>query len=464
VITGLVMLALGLLRMGRLVRFIPNAVLTGFINAVAVNIVLGQLANLTGYESDAGNRVTRSIDTLVQVSSFDWPTLAIGLVTIGLILLLERTRVGALALVAAVVVTSTVVAVLGLTSVKTLSDIATIPSTLPHPTVPDLALLPALLVPALSLALVGLVQGAAISSSMPNPDGRYPDASGDFRGQGIANVAAGVFQGMPVAGSMSATSLVTVSGARSRMANLSAGLTMAVLILTVGGLIGGIAMPALAGLLILVGMRTFKPDNVAMVWRTGRTQATVMVTTFVLTLLIPLQYAVLVGVGLSVILYVASQSNRVTITRWVFDEPDGLATEAPVPAELPAGETVVLQPYGSLFFAAAPVFEEQLPRVTPASTGSVVIIRLRGKQELGSTFITVLARYRDQLDDVGSTLMLAGLSDRVYRQLATTGVLTTIGSDSVFTATPRVTESLRQALTAAQAWRATRPGDARHPG
>jgi SulP family sulfate permease len=94
VITGLVMLALGLLRMGRLVRFIPNAVLTGFINAVVVNIVLGQLANLTGYGSAAGNRVTRSIDTLVHVSSFDWPTLAIGLLTIVLILLLERTPWG----------------------------------------------------------------------------------------------------------------------------------------------------------------------------------------------------------------------------------------------------------------------------------------------------------------------------------------------------------------------------------
>jgi SulP family sulfate permease len=283
VITGLVMLTLSLLRMGRLVRFIPNAVLTGFINAVAVNIVLGQLANLTGYGSDAGNRVTRSIDTLVHVRSFDWPTLAIGLLTIGLILLLERTRVGALALVVAVVLTSALAAVLGLASAKTLSGIATIPSTLPHPRVPDLALVPALLLPALSLALVGLVQGAAISSSMPNPDGRYPDASGDFRGRGIANITAGVFQGMPVAGSMSATSLVTVSGARSRMANLSAGLTMAVLILAVGRLIGAIAMPALAGLLILIGIRTFKPDNVSMVWRTGRTQATVMVTTFVLT-------------------------------------------------------------------------------------------------------------------------------------------------------------------------------------
>ncbi|MEP7368419.1 MAG: SulP family inorganic anion transporter [Dermatophilaceae bacterium] len=462
-ITGLVMLGLGLLKMGTLVRFVPNAVLTGFINAVAVNIVLGQLANLTGHASEAANRVTRAIDTVLHVASFDWPTLAIGLVTIALILLLERTPVGSLGLVVAVVLTSATAALLKLDSVQTLSDIATIPSTLPRPAAPDLALAPHLLVPALSLALVGLVQGAAISNSIPNPDGLYPDASGDFRGQGVASVAAGVFQGMPVAGSMSATSLVTAAGARSRLANLSAGLTMALLIVTVGGLVGGIAMPALAGLLILVGFRTFKADNVAMVWRTGPTQATVMVTTFVLTLLIPLQYAVLVGVGLSVILYVASESNKVTLTRWVYDQPGGLPIEAPVPGELPAGQTIVLQPYGSLFFAAAPVFEGQLPRVTAQSTGSVVIVRLRGKQELGSTFINVISRYSNQLNEVGSALMLAGLGDRVYRQLETTGVLEAIGSDAVFKATPRVTESLQQALVAAEGWKAE-PGDPPDPG
>ena len=116
-------------------------------------------------------------------AALDWPNLAIGLLTIVLILLLERTPVGALGLVVAVVLSSAVVTVLGLATVKTLSDIAAIPSTLPHPTVPDLALVPGLLLPALSLALVGLVQGAAISSSMPNPAGatRTPQGTSAVR-------------------------------------------------------------------------------------------------------------------------------------------------------------------------------------------------------------------------------------------------------------------------------------------
>jgi sulfate permease, SulP family len=457
VLTGAVMLLLGLLRLGTLVRFVPNAVLTGFVNAVAVNIVLGQLSNLTGYSSGWGNRVTRSIDTLLHPLQWSWTSVAVGVATVVLILLLERTPVGALGLVVAVVVTSAGAALLGLDGVKTLDDVAQVPSTLPSLSLPDLALAGDLVLPALSLALVGLVQGAGISNAIPNPDGRYPDASGDFRGQGIANIAAGLLQGMPVGGSMSATALVTAAGARSRLANLVAAAVMALLVLLVGPALGYIAMPALAGLLMLIGVRTFKLENVLNVWRTGPTQATTMAITFVLTLLIPLQYAVLVGVGLSILLYVFSQSSKVTLVSWEVDD-QGRLVEEDVPAELGPHEVVVLQPYGSLFFAAAPVLEQQLPRVVPGSTGSVVVLRLRGKQELGSTFIGVVRRYAAELGVVGSRLHLAGVSEGVLRQLEATGTTDALGRGCVFPATKVVHESLDLAVSAARGYVAERDG------
>jgi len=452
IMTGVVMLTFGLLGLGALVRFVPNSVLTGFINAVAINIVLGQLGNFTAFSSNASNRVTRAINTFLHLNQWHWMSAAVGALTIVLILVLERTRVGALGLVVAVIVTSAATAVFGLDSVETLRDIADIPRTLPHPVMPSLTLMLVLLVPALSLALVGLVQGAAISNSVPNPDGRYPDASGDFRGQGVANIASGFLQGMPVGGSMSATAIVTSAGAKSRWANIVAGLTMAALIVLVGPLVGYIAMPSLAGLLILVGARAFNTGNMLMVWRTGRVQAATMVTTFVLTLLIALQYAVLVGVGLSVILFVVAESNKIKITRWLIESPGSLPMETDAPLTLPAHEVVILQPYGSLFFAAAPVFESQLPEVRPESTGSVVVIRLRGKQELGSTFITVVQRYADALQVAGNRLMLVGVSPPVRAQLDATRTTELVGSEGIFAATDRVTQSLLDAVTVADTW------------
>ena len=124
-------------------------------------------------------------------------------------------------------------------------------------------------------------------------------------------------------------------------------------------------MPALAGLLIVVGVRTIKPADLISVWRTGVSQRVVMVTTFLLTIVIPLQYAVLVGVGLSMALYVVGQSNKVIIKRRLFTD-DGHVSEVDPPERLPAHQVVVLQPYGSLFFAAAPIFAAALPAPTPS--------------------------------------------------------------------------------------------------
>src|SRR4051794_40623723 len=125
---------------------------------------------------------------------------------------------------------------------------------------------------------------------------------------------------MPVGGWMSASSLVRAAGARTRLANVVANLVMAVLVLLCGGALGYVAMPALPGLLILVGARTFRLDNVVMVWRTGGVQVTTMSTTFVLTLLVPLQYALLAGVGVSVVLYVTQQSNKDSVVRWTLTQ------------------------------------------------------------------------------------------------------------------------------------------------
>ena len=445
VLTGVVMLAFGLLQLGSMVRFVPNAVLTGFINAVAINIVLGQLGNFTGYAAEGSNRIARTIDTALHITSYDWRTTLIGTLTIVLILVLERLNVGPLSLVVAVVVASAAVWVLGWNSVQQVHDLADIPEQLPTPSLPSLALVAPLLVPALSLAFVGLVQGAAISRSVPNPDGSYPDASGDFRGQGVANVASGLFSGMPVGGSMSATALLRAAGACTRLANLAAGVVMTIVILVFGTAAGYIAMPSLAGLLILVGIRTFKIDQVLMVWRTGATQAAVMATTFVLTLVIPLQYAVLAGVGISVILYVARQSNKITLMRWVFPTSSPFPREEPAPKELPPGDIVVLTAYGSLFFASAPIAEAQLPAVTERSLGSVVVLRLRGKEDLGSTFIGVLTRYAQALRAADSYLVLAGVHDSVLRQLTATGAMDVLGRDNVFPAQADVGLSLANA-------------------
>ena len=450
-VTGVVMLVAGFLRLGSILRFVSNAVMVGFINAVGVNIILGQLANFTGYAADGPNRIIRTFQTLLHPGELDGATLAVGIATIVLIVAFERTRIGAMGLVVAVLLTSAAAVLFGWQDVATLKDLGDVPRSLPRPELPELRLVPSLVVPALSLAFVGLVQGASISSNYPNADGRYPDVSRDFLGQGAANVAAGVFQGMPVGGSVSASALNKAAGARSRQSLVIAGIVMAIVIVVFGGVVGYVAMPALAGLLMLIGYRTVKPADLQSVWRTGVVQKAVLVITFALTMLIPLQYAVLVGVGVSVILHVVRQSNQVTVRRRE-RTPEGDLIETDPPAVLPAGEVVVLQPYGSLFFAAAPVFESLLPEVTTDSQGSVVILRLRGRSDLGTTFMDVLLRYAEALAAADSRLLVVSTNDRIEEQLAVAGITAVIGPESGYRGDERGGASVARAEADALAW------------
>ena len=449
--TGGIMLALGLLKMGRLLRFVPNSVLTGFINGVAVLIILGQLGNLTGYEAQGANSVARAINLAVNLNMVHLQTFAVGITTIVLILVLERTQLKGLGMVVAMLGASLLVPLFGWEDVALVADIAEIPQGLPSLVLPPLSEILTLIVPALSLALVGLVQGAGVSQNYINPDGKYPDTSQDFVGQGAANIAAGLFQGMPVGGSVSATGVIFNAGARSRFANIFAGLTMAAVLLLLGGLVGKLALASLGGLLIVVGFRTIRLDDAEMVWNTGPVQRAVLGITFVGTLLVPLQFAVLFGVALSLLLYVFRQSNQIRIKQWILQE-NGWPREQEPPQVLPGNEVTVLMPYGSLFFASAGAFEEQLPTVTEETDNAAAVIIMALHNELGSTMLEVLERYAVELKKRRSILMLAGVDKDVMAQLRLTGFLRKLGRKNVFAKTDIVGESSIAANEAAEIW------------
>jgi SulP family sulfate permease len=236
----------------------------------------------------------------------------------------------------------------------------------------------------------------------------------------------------------------------SRWANIFTGVFVLVILLLLAPLISLLPLAALAGMLIVVGVSMIKVPRIQIVWHTGPVPMTVMIVTFVATLFLPLQIAVAVGVILTMILYVYQSAEKVRIERIVPQEDGGFAEEDP-PAEVPSSKILMLQPIGSLFFAGAAEFEEDLPKVGDAR-GSVVIIRLRDRDEVGSTFIRIIKRYARSLQQQGNLLMLEGLNEHVLEQLQKTDVLDLIGTENVFPVDPHFGVSARQALAAAETW------------
>ena len=459
-LVGVIQLLAGLFRLGFLIRFVSNAVMTGFLNGVAVLIILGQLSDLTGFQSSFSNRVAQALELVLRIGQIDVQATTIGGLTLGLILVMLLVKpLQRFAFIIAIAVATVLLTLLTLpalptamnfATVPTVGGIAAIPRSMPELALPQLSLVLSLLLPALSVAIIGLVQGAGVSQGTPNPDGRYPDVSRDFLGQGAANMATSLVGGIPAGGSVSGTVLMMGAGAKSRWANIFVGLFVGLIVFLAGPLVERVPMPALAALLIVAGFQGLRVEQAVMVWKTGQISRLVMVVTFLAILVMPLQFAVLVGVALSILLQTIRQSNKVVVTQWVL-QAEGFPLEQPAPRSVPSHQLTLLHVYGSLFFAAAKNMEEMLPQVGDASH-AVVALSLRGKDEIGSTFVTVLQRYAQALQDRQCKLMLVGVDAAIRDQLAKTGVLKLIGDENVFVATPQIGEALNQAVAAANAW------------
>jgi SulP family sulfate permease len=450
-LVGLFQIVAGLLKMGRLMRFVSNAVMIGFLTGVSVLVVLSQLGDFTGYASAYSNKVLKSVDLMFHLWQVHWQTTATGLLTVALILILDRTRLRNFSMLLAMIVASAVVILFSWEGVEQVGDVAVIPSGLPLPNLPNLALAPELLAPALSIAIIGLVQGAGVSKAYPNPNGNYPDTSRDFFGQGVANAAAGLFQGMPLGGSVSSTALNVSAGAKSRWANVFSGLIIVIVVLLFSRAVSLVAMAAMAALLIMAGIQSIKVEEVADVWDIGWEPRIVMVATFVTTLILPVQYAVFAGVILSILAYLFSSSRDVQLFEIVLG-PDGNYREQPAPTELPGNAVTVLDIRGSVFFAAAYRLEEMLPSAKEAER-PVVILRLRQSMQISSTFVNVLEFYDAQLKVQDGKLMLAGVGPRVKEQLDLTETTQDVlGEDAIFLSSDILGDSTRIAYEAAQAW------------
>jgi SulP family sulfate permease len=371
-LVGLFQLAAGLLRLGDVLRFVSNAVMTGFLNGVAVLIILGQLGALTGYHSPFSNNVTRTLDLFLRLDQIDIATTLSGGLTMALIVVLLRTRWYKFAFVLAIALSTLLLAVLSLPTfgagidwhtVRIVRDLASILRDLPHLALPTPGYLFTMLMPALSVAIIGLVQGAGVSQALPNPDGKYADISRDFLGQGVGNIATSLVGGLPAGGSISGSALIVGAGARSRWTNIFGGFCVLLVVLLAAPIAELVPMSALAALLIVAGYQGLRIPSAWMIWNTSKVSTAVMVLTFLATLFMPLHYAVFLGAVFSILLYVIGQSNQMKVVQLALI-PGGFPEERPVPRILPSHQFTVLYIYGSLFFAAAQTLERMCRRWT----------------------------------------------------------------------------------------------------
>lgn len=459
IVAGALMLLFGLLRLGAMMNFVSNAVMTGFTTGIALQIIAGVIHDSTGYRPASHNTLGKFVDAVAHIGSWQLaPCLvALGTVAVWAVFHVIK-RLEAFAILIALLVMTVFLTVFRV-EVETVGDIASIPNALPPFLMPNFAAMPELLAGGLAVALVGLAQAAGISAAVPNPDGTRPSTNGDFVAQGAANLAGGFFGALPTGGSLSRTGVAVSAGAQTRWAGIFAGIWLAALVVVAGSLAELIPMPVIGGLILVIGAELVagRWADIKLVLRTAPLSAVAMVVTFLATTQLPLHTAILIGALTSLVLYCFKASQTAGLKAFVRMQ-DGWQI-APVPEQVESDKVTVLQYSGVGLFAEVPRIDEEWPRVTD-SHRAVVVLGVRTLPDVPSTkVIKSLRRWAQDLRDNGGRLIIAGASPATAMVLAAGGLTNVLGDDGIVPASDRVFGPVEEAVRRGEQWIAQQGGD-----
>ena len=448
-VSGLMFLVLAIARLSWIAQFLSRAVVTGFLFGAAIDVVIGELPKLTGTDASGSNALRELWSWIGSLSEVHGLTAVVGALSLVVVFGLRRIAPavpGALVLVVGGLLANWIFRLAD----RGVSIVGDIPSGLPRLSVPDAGLLVAhldtVLTAAVALLLIGFSQTAGDARSFAAKHRYQIDINQESVAQALANTGAGLFQGMPVSTSLSASSLNDHSGARSGLASIVSGVTVLLTLLFLAPLFSGLPKPVLAALIIeAVVMGMMDVAEMRRLAKVQRFDFWVAVTAIVATLLVGVLAGVVVGVVLSLLWLIAvatrphlPQLGRRAGTRAYRD------IGAHPGDELIPG-IVVLRVDGGLFFATADAVEDRARELVLERTDLTgFILDCEGVNMIDSQGSAEVAAIARLTEEAGLELRLARVKTAVAAVLARDGVLDLLGSDHLHS-------SVDQAVQAQQA-------------
>ncbi len=429
VMAGVLRVVLGLANLGLLVRFVSDSVIVGFTAGAGILIAANQLRNLLRLDVPATAELVETVRVMLpRLGEAHGPSLALGLAAIVLILLLRRWNRRLPGPLIALVLAAIAVGVLRL-DVKVVGRLpASLPPFNPLP-LTDLRLIGQLSASALSIGAIGLVEALSIARVLAAQTGQRLDSNQEFIGQGLANIACGFFSGYPVSGSFVRSAVNLQAGAVSPLSGIFTGLMVLVGTLVLGTLAAYIPLAALAGVLILTSYNLIDRKEMARIWRGGGADRLTMVVTLAATLALPLHFAVMAGILMSLAHYLLQTSTPRVVP--VLPTRDFRHFEHQ-PDQQPCPQLGVVEIQGDLYFGAAQHVEAELHRHMTAHPGQrFLLLRMQGVHHCDISGIhaleAVVRAYREQHGEV----FLTRVRPDVLAEMRVSGFLELLGSHRV---------------------------------
>ncbi|MBT3437438.1 MAG: SulP family inorganic anion transporter [Oceanospirillaceae bacterium] len=430
---GLFQLLLSLARMGTLVNFVSHSVVVGFTSGAAVVIATSQIKNSLGLDlASSGNFMVNWIAVSKNISATHLPSLVITLITLVTLIGVKRWRKKWPNMLIAMVVGSLATQLMLLTpwqAAQSIALVGEIPSQLPPLSAPlmDWDILRELAPGAMALGLLGLVEAVSIARSVATRSGQRIDGNQEFIGQSLSNIIGSFTSSYATSGSFTRTGVNYEAGATSPLAALFAAIFLALIVLLFAPLAAFITLPSMAAILLVVAWNLIDWHHIKIIYRAGKNEAMVFGVTFGATLLLPMEFAIYLGVLLSLVLYLrrTSKPNITTMAR-------STGAKKLVSAQrsgLPECESLkIIRINGSIFFGAVDYVQSTLMSISQKH----VLIVASGINFIDLAGTELLANEAKRLTALGGGLYICNPNGRVIKPIIRNGHLNAIGKRHIF--------------------------------
>ncbi|WP_158808014.1 SulP family inorganic anion transporter [Beijerinckia sp. L45] len=432
---GAIQIFIAVFRLGDLTRYISESVILGFMAAAAALLAIGQISNAIGLK-DKGTGTQHVLYRLwLTVTSGDAanPKAIVASVTALVLAVLLRKIVRRYSLPQFDMLTVLIAVALGAYAAgwtvpgldgKTAIGVAgTVPSSLPTPHIPTVQLKWAwdLTTDAFAIAFLGLLEALAIAKAIANQTRQPLDYNRQILAEGLANLAGGFFQCLPGSGSLSRSAINFQAGAMTRFSGILTALLVAVAVLALAPLARFVPKPALAALLLLTAARLVDFKRLSYTLRASRMDAGVVIATGLSAIAFGLDISILIGVAMSIILFVP-RAAKLNVTELIVD--DEAIVRAKQPSDSRSNDMLIYDLEGELFFGAAPELENafhSIRRQADANQIKVVLLRLKRVRNPDVVSLELIEHFIKTSQNAGIEVWLAGLRPDLlaaFRRLA----------------------------------------------
>ena len=439
IIAGLMLVAMGVLKLGTIIKFIPFPVVVGFTSGIALTIFATQIKDFFGLQIEKvpADFLNKWVVYAQNISSVNWWTLLIGLLSIVIISVTPRFSKKIPGSLLAIILMTVLVYFLknsfGIQGIETIGDRFTINASIPQANSYniDFDTVRTLLPVAFTIAMLGAIESLLSATVSDGVIGSKHNSNTELIAQGVANIITPIFGGIPATGAIARTMTNINNGGRTPVAGIIHAIVLGLILFFLGGLTKHIPMACLAGVLMVVAYNMSEWRTFKSLMRNTKSDVTVLLATFLLTVIFDLTIAIEVGLLLAVLLFLRriSEVSTVSVIQDVVDKTDyveeGIESEK---LEIPKGVSIY-EIEGPFFFGVANKFEETMKQVGGSS--KVRIIRMRKVPFIDSTGAHNLENLIKMSHKDKTRIVLSGVNDNVREVLQKVEIDKLIGSENI---------------------------------